>query len=386
MTSASKIRNIPLCIPDISAEEAQIMVDVALSGWLAHGSYNKEFEEQFAEKIGVKYALSLNSCTAALFLAVQALGIKGEVIMPSFTWVATANATVTGGAKPVFVDIDYATCNIDPAAIEAAINPQTEAIMPVHYAGQPAQMDRIMAIAQKHGLAVIEDSAETIGATWDGGQAGSFGVGCFSFYPTKNMTTGEGGMLTTNDPEVYATAKSIHGHGVRSSTYEREKAAQPWLRAATEYGFNYRLSNVLAALGVTQLKKLDQMNAKRQAHADYLTAGLAAYGDRLETPVTHPQATHVWQMYTVKVKDGINRDPFVMALREKGIGASVHFAPPVHTQPMYADEKTMQRFPLDVTMDVVGRIVTLPMYPSLTPDDLDYMLEQVGVALDEASE
>lgn len=377
-------RNIPLCIPDIQVEDTDLMMEAVLSGWLAHGKHNKAFEEQFAQIIGVKHALSLNSCTAALFLAVAAQKIAGEVIMPSFTWVATANATLTAGAKPIFVDIDYDTCNINPAAIEAAITPQTEAIMPVHYAGQLADMTQIMAIAQKHGLAVIEDSAETIGATWAGGQAGSFGAGCFSFYPTKNMTTGEGGMLTTNDDEFYNTAKSIHAHGVRSSTYEREKAKQPWLRAATEAGFNYRLSNVLAALGIRQLEKLEKMNTLRQQHAATLSAELAQYSADIDLPVVHPQATHVWQMYTIKVHPHINRDEFVLYLRDQGIGASVHFAPAVHTQPFYADQKQMQPHDLTVTNRVVDCIVTLPMYPGLQPDDLAYIVEHVGLGLTHA--
>jgi perosamine synthetase len=381
MTTSPAVRTIPLCIPDITEEETRLMVEAVMSGWLAHGKHNKDFETKFAEKLGVKYALSLNSCTAALYLGIAAQKIQGEVIMPSFTFVASANAAVTAGAKPVFVDIDYDTCNIDPDAIEAAIGPETEAIMPVHYGGQMAQMDRIMAIAEKHGLAVIEDSAETIGGTWEGKQAGSFGVGAFSFYPTKNMTTGEGGMLTTNDPDLYATAKAIGAHGVRTSTYEREKAEQPWLRAATEPGFNYRLSNVLAALGVTQLAKLDAMNAARQRNAALLSEGLARYADDLDLPVTNPKAEHVWQMYTVKLRDGIDRIAFLKYLRESGIGASVHFDPAVHTQPYYEDKKDMQRFPLAVTEDVVKRIITLPMYPKLSEDDIAYMVEQVGEAI-----
>jgi perosamine synthetase len=374
-------RNIPLCIPDIQPEDTDLMMEAVLSGWLAHGRHNQAFEEQFAALVGVKHALSLNSCTAALFLAVAAQGITGEVIMPSFTWVATANATLTAGAHPIFVDIDYATCNINPDAIEAAITPRTEAIMPVHFGGQPAHMSRIMEIAQRHGLAVIEDSAETIGATWEGQQAGSFGVGCFSFYPTKNMTTGEGGMLTVNDDAVYATAKSIHAHGVRSSTYEREKAQQPWLRAATEAGFNYRLSNVLAALGIRQLEKLERMNALRQQHASILSQALARHTDEIDLPALHPSATHVWQMYTLKVHPHINRDAFVLFLREQGIGASVHFAPAVHTQPFYVDKSAMQPHDLSVTNRVVESIVTLPMYPGLQADDLAYMVEQVGLGL-----
>jgi perosamine synthetase len=180
-------RKVPLCIPDMDDAEIQAVAAVLKSGWLAHGPTNHEFEKLFAQYVGVPHAVSLNSCASALHLAILAGGIKGEVILPSFTFVASANAVVTGGAKPVFADIDYNTCCIDPAHVEALITPRTEAIMPVHYGGQAADMERLASLAQKHGLKIIEDSAEAIGATCAGRMTGSWGIGCWSFYPTKNI-------------------------------------------------------------------------------------------------------------------------------------------------------------------------------------------------------
>ena len=362
-------RKVPLCIPDMGDDEIQAAAEVIRSGWLAHGPKNHEFEELFASLIGVPHAVSLNSCAAALHLAILASDIKGEVILPSFTFVASANAVVTGGAQCVFVDIEYDTCNIDPAAVEAAITPRTEAIMPVHYAGQAADMEALARIAEKHKLALIEDSAEAIGATQNGKKTGHWGIGCFSFYPTKNISTGEGGMLTTRDEALATKVRAHSGHGVASTTLAREKKEKPWLRAATYPGCNFRMSNLNAALGVVQMKKLETMNAKRQRAAKQYDALL----DRsfFDLPVTRPGFTHVWQMYTVKVK-GIDRTKLLAALKQQGIGASVHFDPPVHVQPYYA-EQAQSKPDLPITQKVADRIVTMPIYPSMSEDDVAYV-------------
>ncbi len=325
----------------------------------------------------MKHALALNSCTSALHLAIQANNITKEVILPSFTFVASANSIITAGAKPVFVDIDYNTCNIDPAKIEAAITKDTQAIMPVHYAGQSCDMEAIMKIANEHNLKIIEDSAETIGGTFNGQKTGSFGEGCFSFYPTKNMTTGEGGVLTTNDDKVYNNAKSQHAHGLSTTAFERERIERPWVRAAEFSGYNFRMCDILAAIGVVQLKKVDKMNEKRISHSKYLTNELKNV-EGIVTPTEDSRAKHVYQMYTLKVKEGINRNKFVMSLREKGIGASVHFDPPVHVQPRY---KQYAHNDLKVTEKIADTIVTLPMYPQLNQEELDYIVTGVKEAL-----
>ena len=362
---------IPLCTPDIGEKELKAAAEVLKSGWLADGPKSKEFEEKFAKYIGTKHAITLNSCTSALFLALKAQGIVGDVIMPSFTFVASANAAVTAGAQPIFADVDYDTCNIDIDKLQEMITPATEAIMPVHYAGQSANMKAIMDIAEDNDLKVIEDSAETIGGTFAGKKTGTFGVGCFSFYPTKNIATGEGGMVTTDDEKLAKDISRLKAHGVDKSAYEREQSERPWYRAATAAGYNFRMPDVLAAIGAVQMEKIDEMNDKRRAHAQYLTKNLV--DDNIDVPVETKDCKHVYQMYTIKVK-GIDRNSFVKALRKEGIGASVHFDPPVHKQPYYL---AFRKGTMDVTEKVAESIVTLPMFPSLTREELDFIIETV---------
>ena len=369
------MRKIPLCIPYTGQEEKDAVCEVIDSGWYAHGPKNHEFEEGFAEYLGVKHAFTMNSCTSALHLAVEGLGITGEVILPSFTFVASANAVITGGAKLVFADISYDTCNIDPASIERMISPQTEAIMPVHYGGQSADMTAIMEIAERHKLIVIEDSAETIGGTHNGRLTGTFDIGCFSFYPTKNLTTGEGGMLTTNDDQLALKVKALLAHGIDKSTYEREDKEKAWYRSASRIGYNFRMSNILAAIGVEQLKKLPEMNRMRRDVAIRLTEALAEIPE-VEAPVERPENKHVYQMYTVRIKEGLDRDEFVRSLNNKGIGASIHFFPPVHHMPPYSGQD-FRRDDLSVTEEVIREIVTLPMYPQMAADDLAYMVDSI---------
>jgi len=371
-TTQSPARSVPLSLPSIGEEEKAVVLEVLGTGWLTHGPKNHEFETAFAAYHSMAHAVSMNSCASALQAAVEGLGITGEVIVPSFTWVASANAIVKAGAVPVFADIDTATCNIDPRSIEALISPRTEAIMPVHYAGQAADMTAIMAIAGKHGLAVIEDSAETIGGTHRGRLAGTFGVSCFSFFPTKNLTTGEGGMLMTNDGALAARVRSLIGHGIDKSTYEREIAERPWFRGASTVGYNFRLTNFQAAMGLVQLRKLDRMNEQRRHAARIYRERLARVQD-VTLPVEGPDSRHVYQMFTVQVRNAAIRDRFVNALRGAGVGASVHFDPPVHQMlPYRADYR---RGDLSSTEHVAARIVTLPMYPDIADGDVHYVCD-----------
>jgi perosamine synthetase len=370
-------REIPLCIPETSAEELAAVAEVLKTGWLAHGPKNKEFERLFAEYLGVPYAVSLNSCASALFLVLKAAQIRGEVILPSFTFVASANAVEAAGAKCVFADVDFETCMLNPAAVAAAVTSRTEALMVVHFAGQLADMDALTAIAAKHKLLLIEDSAEAIGATYKGKKSGAWGEGCFSFWPTKNITTGEGGMLTTRDRRLADEVRTYSGHGIASTTLAREKEKMPWLRAASVPGYNCRMSNILAAIGCEQMRRLDGMNAARRR--------TAALYDRLldpeffHLPVEKPQRLHAYQMYTVKLKTG-DRTAFLSKLREKGIGATVHFDPAVHEQPYYAAQYPQKEGALPVTEALARSIVTLPLYPRLTEEEAIFVAQAANAA------
>jgi perosamine synthetase len=359
--------NVPLSRPSIDEDEIELVADVIRSGWLAHGEYNHKFEDAFAELVGVEHAISVNSCTSALELAIRANGIRGEVVMPSFTWVASANSAVVSGATPVFCEVDPVTRNVTADTLVERITERTEAVMVVHFGGQPCRMAEIEKLCADRGLLLIEDSAETIGATSYGRQVGSFGVGCFSFFPTKNITTGEGGMFTCGDSELATRVRAMIGHGVTSSTFERERAERPWIRAAEMPGHNFRMPNPLAALGYTQIRKLPELNRRRVEIA-------RLYGDALAqlpvmTPVVAEDVTHVYQMYTLEVDEKI-RNQVVHKLREAGIGASVHFDPPVHLQPAYTAQGSREG-ELPITEGLCGRLVTLPMYPDMTPDDVD---------------
>jgi len=369
--------DIPLCKPYIGEEEIKIVSDVLKSGWLAHGPKTKDFEKKFAEYIGIRNAVSVNSCTSALQLAIQAMELKGEIILPSFTFSASANAVVTSGCKPIFVDIGYDTCNIDSNKIKSKINKDTVAIMPVHFAGQCCKMDEIMEIAEKNNLVVIEDSAECIGGTFKNKKSGAFAIGCFSFYPTKNITTGEGGMITSNDDDLIQKASALKAHGVTTSAFEREKKQKPWFRAASFAGYNYRLCDILSAIGLIQLDKLDEMNSLRRKHASYLNKNLKF--QEIELPIELKECKHVYQMYTIKLKENIDRDFFVRQLNSLGIGASVHFDPPVHLQPYYKNQNLDLDLP--ITESVSNSIVTLPMYPQLTREQLDKIICCVEKAL-----
>lgn len=375
MTCKNK-RNIPLSLPSIGKEERQAVLDVLGSGWLTHGPKNREFEEAFAEYLGVKHAVSMNSCASALHVAVQCQNIKGEVIVPSFTWVASVNAIITAGAIPVFADIEPDTCNIDPLAIEDLITSRTEAIMPVHYAGQAADMKSIMKVAQKKGLAVIEDAAETIGGKHHGKMAGSFGIGCFSFFPTKNMTTGEGGMMTTDNADLARKARCLIGHGIDNTTYERESAGKPWFRGAGMVGYNFRLTNFQAAMGLAQLKKLDYLNNKRRDIAEIYHKHLQ-HRPEIILPVEKPGNTHVYQMFTIQVKDKDRRDNLVDHLRKLGIGASVHFSPAVHQMKPFCGKK-VRHGDLTNTERVASRIITLPMYPDMAVRDAEFVSKAIN--------
>lgn len=367
-----RFRKIPLCAPTLGPEEIQAVAAVLESGWLAHGPKNQEFERLACEFLGVAHAVSTNSCTSALWAALRALAITGEVLAPSFTFVATVNAIILAGATPVFVDVDESG-NICPDEITKAITPATQAIMVVHYAGLPANMPAIIALAKRHGLRIIEDSAECFGGSYHGAQAGVHDVGCFSFFPTKNITTGEGGLLVTNDGSVAQRARQLCAHGIDSSTFEREKAMKPWLRIASQPGFNFRLSHPLAAMGVEQMKKAHGFASARRRLATRYLERLADV-PAVRCPETPEGFVHSWQMFTIQVSQE-RRNHLLAFLRSSGIEASVHFEPPVHEQPPFACFRRTGT--LERTERLARSIVTLPLFPGLELTDVDFVCDAV---------
>jgi perosamine synthetase len=361
-------RNIPLASVSIGSEEEEAMRTALHSGQLTHGEKNHEFESAFAEKIGVRNAVSVNSCASALLVALVANDITGEVILPSFTFTASANAVIAAGATPVFVDVEYGTGNIDPERVREAISENTGVVMPVHFGGQMARMEELSQLCEDHGLVLIEDSAEAIGATYNGKQAGSFGIGCFSFFPTKNIITGEGGMITTNDDEFARRVRLWIAHGIE----KQDNPPHPGYRDACVPGYNLRMSNILAALGVEQMKKLSHFNNARRSLVGVYNTHLESLSE-VTVPYETEQCRHVYQMYTIKV-DSADRTPLVYYLQERGVGASVHFNPPVHKQTYYHD-KGFRNSGLETTEQLAEEILTLPMYPDLTENEVQYVCE-----------
>jgi dTDP-4-amino-4,6-dideoxygalactose transaminase len=341
-------------------EEKELVWSALSSGALAQGPRVRELEERFAAFIGVPHAVATSSGTTALHLALLGYGIGpgDEVITVPFTFIASANSILYTGARPVFVDVKEATFNLDPALIEAAVTPRTRAIMPVSLYGQPADMPAIAAIATEHGLSVIEDACQSHGASIDGRRSGTWGAGCFSFYPTKNMTTGEGGMLTTADPELAERVRLMREHGMKVRYHH------------DTLGYNFRMTDIHASIGLAQLPKLPANNARRQAIAARYDAELRG----VITPAVAPGATHVYHQYTIRVN---RRDEFVEQLRERGVGTGIYYPIPVHRQkPFVALGYGEQRFP--VTELLTEQVVSIPVHPSLTDDEVATVVAAVN--------
>lgn len=350
--------------PVIGDEEKAAVLAVLESGQLAQGSTVAEFENAFAQYCGVKHAAATSNGTTALHVALLAheIGPGDEVITTPFTFIASANSILYVGARPVFVDIDPVTYNIDVDRIEAAITSRTKAIMPVDLFGNPADMPRIMEIAEKHGLAVVEDAAQAHGAEIGGTRAGSWATGAFSFYPTKNITTGEGGMVTTNDDAVADRARLIRNHGMRVR-YHHESL-----------GYNFRMTNIHAAIGNAQLAKLEMFNEKRIANAAYLNEHLPE--DKVQVPKVRPGTRHVFHQYTVRVLPPLDRDNARQQLLEAGVGTEVYYPIPVHKQEVYAAlGYGDQSFP--VSEEAARQVLSLPVHPSLTRQDLETIVRAV---------
>lgn len=365
------LKTIQIASPQIGDEEKDAVMAVLSSGQLAQGPVVEAFEREFAAWCGVKHAVAVNSGTAALHLLMLAHGVGDgdEVITSPFTFVASANAALFVGARPVFVDIEPQTFCLDPAKVEAAITPRTKAIMPIDLYGHPAAVPEIHDIARRHGIAVIEDACQAHGAAIGNHKAGALGVSAsFSFYPTKNMTTAEGGMVTTDDGAIAEKVSVLRQHG----------ATHRYLHDVL--GFNFRMTDISAAIGRAQLAKLDRFNERRRRNASVLDEGLAGVsGVRL--PRERPGYRHVYHQYTITV-DG-DRDRFQRGLRELGVGTAVHYPIPVHRQPLY-QQLGYSEVSLPVAEHAAAHVLSLPVHPALSESDLDRIVDAVKKVAAEA--
>ncbi len=374
---------IPIARPLLGTEEEDAVLRVLVSGQLAQGEHVAAFERRFAEVCRVREAVAVSSGTAALHLALLAhdIGPGDEVITSAFSFAATANAVLLAGATPVFVDIERDTYTIDPALVEAALTPRTKAIMPVHLYGHPCEMQRLGSLAAIHGLVIIEDACQAHAAAIDGKPVGSFGTGCFSFYATKNMTTGEGGMVTTNDPGVAERVRLLRSHG------QQERYLH------TTLGYNLRMTEMQGALGLVQVEKLEQFTEQRIANAAFLTERL---GGSVHTPIARPGYRHVYHQYTIRVPE--HREGWAMRLRSRGIGTAVHYPLAIHQQPFYRDhrgiwrcigapakmsaERTTGDVRLPVTEMAAEQVLSLPVHPALSREDLSTIAREVRALCD----
>ena len=357
---------IPIARPDIGQEEIDAVTEVLQSGMLAQGKKVAELETRWAEYVGVKHAVAMGNGTLALMSIFAGIGLEpgDEVITVSHTFAATANAILATGAHPVFIDIEPDTYLIDATKIEKAITPRTRAICPVHLFGLVADMDMIRAIADRHGLIVVEDACQAHGATFRGRMAGSFGHGAFSLYATKNMTTAEGGFVTTDDDRLADWLRLYRNQGMRAR-YQFEML-----------GFNFRMTDLAASIGLVQLAKLPRNTARRQAIAARYDA---AFGELpIGLPITPDGRSHVFHQYTLDV--GGARDAIVADLREAGVGADIYYPIPVHRQP-YIQERGLHA-DLPVTDDAAARTLALPMHPGLTEAEQDQVIAAVGAAVE----
>lgn len=350
---------IPAAKPLIGAEEREAVDRVLQSGMLAQGPEVAAFEKEFSAIVDGRHCIAVNSGTSGLHMALEAIGMDSgdEVIVPSFTFAATANSVALTGATPVFVDIDPRTFNIDPAAIEAAITPRTKAIQPVHLYGQPAAMKDIMDIAKRHNLLVVEDAAQAHMASFNGTPVGAFGdAGVFSFYPTKNMTSGEGGMITTASDEIARQSRLLRNQGMEKR-YENEIV-----------GFNTRMTDIHAAIGRVQLRKLAQWTQQRQANAKFLDENLKG----VVVPYVAPGAVHVYHQYTIRVV-GHDRDAFAAEMTKHGVGNGVYYPIPVHRLPSFG-----LTFDLPNTTSAANEVLSIPVHPALSQADLETIVTVIN--------
>lgn len=372
---------LPFHVPDIDDAEISSVEQTLRSGWLTTGPKVREFELQFAEFVGARHAIAVNSCTAALHLALDAIGIKegDEVIVPTLTFAATAEVVFYFRARPVLVDCCPKTLNIDPEQIERAITPRTRAIIPVHFAGQPCHMDPIREIARQHNLAVIEDAAHALPARYRNQMVGTIGdITCFSFYATKTITTGEGGMITTNNDEYAERMRIMSLHGISKDAWKRYTAEGSWRYDILFPGYKYNLTDIAAALGVEQLKKCVRFYETRRQMAYEFNQAFADIA-ALNIPFVDEAVQHAWHLYVIQLnleQLAISRDLLIEELKRANIGTSVHFIP-LHLHPFYRDTLHYDARAFPCATRAFERIISLPLYTKMTWRDQQDVVDAV---------
>jgi dTDP-4-amino-4,6-dideoxygalactose transaminase len=370
---------LPYCLPLIGEDEIQEVVDSLRSGWLTTGPKVKRFEQDFAEAVGSRHAIAVNSCTAALHLSLAACGIGpgDEVVVPTMTFCATANVVVHLGARPVLADVD-ANGLMCVGSLQRVITSRTRAIVPVHFAGQACDLDAILSLAAHHNVPVIEDAAHAAGAAYKGKPIGNHGrATAFSFYATKNMTTGEGGMVTTDDDELAALIRRLALHGMSRDAWKRYTEEGSWYYEVLEPGYKDNMTDVQAALGIHQLRRLESFITHRRAIAAQYDHAFAQY-DEMELPVELPDRKHVYHVYPIRLRpeSGISRAAFISQMKQANIGTSVHFIP-LHRHPYYRDSLgcCLEHFPM--AEQLYAGYVSLPLYPAMTREDVDDVVHAV---------
>lgn len=367
---------IPLLRPWTGDEEVSAAAEVIRSGWISQGPKVREFEDAVAAYVGAAFGVATNCCTSALHLALQLSGVgRGhDVILPSFTCMASANAVHHAGARPVFADIDPKTCILDPESVEAVLTPNTRAILVVHQIGLAADMEPFVRLAEKHDLVLVEDGACSLGATSRGTRVGAIaGPTCFSFHPRKMITTGEGGMITTNDPELAQGARVLRATGASISDLERHEAKGVLVQKYNQVGYNYRMTDIQAAIGLVQLGRLRSMLEQRSAQAQLYDRALQDL-DQVETPYIPPYSTHAYSSYLIRIRGNgsVDRDHVLHAMAEHGISCRVGIQP-LHQEPCYQERYSDVHFP--ASEEAARTTLFLPIYPGLSEGDQHYIIE-----------
>jgi dTDP-4-amino-4,6-dideoxygalactose transaminase len=376
------LNNLPFHLPDVGEEEIAGVTAVIQSGWLTTGAKTKQFENEFGAMVGARHAIALNSCTAALHLALEASGVceGDEVIVPTMTFAATAEVVTYLKAKPVFVDCASDTLNIVPDQVEQAITSKTKAIVPVHFAGHPCEMDAIQTIARGRNLRVIEDAAHALPARYNGKLIGSLSdVTCFSFYATKNITTGEGGMVTTDDPDIATRIRTMSLHGLSRDAWNRYTTQGSWYYEILYPGFKYNLTDIASAVGLAQLQKCERFWKTRDRLATLYDEGFRDIPEIIR-PHVAPSVQHAWHLYVIQIdvdRLTITRNQFIERLQKAGIGCSVHFIP-LHLHPYYRNRFGYRPDDFPTANAVFQRIVSLPLYPRMTQYDIERVVRTVS--------